>query len=620
MKPPSMTAGLALALLLPAVGAAEDWDEAYRSGLVALARGDNARAADAFRRAIAMRREPGRNVPTYGTNVEPRYFPYLKLAEASLALGQLEAAREALERSASFGALESPDERQKLAARVEAAAAQRRSPSPSALPAAVPSPTAIVVTPTPTPAPTPAPVTAPPAAAVPSAPSPAPREGSLARPPAERPARSSGEPPASPRAAAATAPEAAGGTLEVISQPPGAATYIDDEPVGATDPQTGRLVKSDLPPGRHRVRVAHAGHEDAVRDVDVVRGGAVRFHATLTPVPAGSPAAGPGLIVFALVAIGLVAVFAWIALRRPEAASVPASTGPGALAPRPTPSGQANPGARSDSLGQEWFGDYRLLEMLGRGGMASVYKAQRRGEVSALKRPLAHLLDDPQFRERFLREAEIGRALNHPNIIRILERGAVGAVPYFTMELLPGQTLQAHVAGHGATAPQAAVAIVVQVAEALDFAHSKGVVHRDLKPSNVMLRPDGTAKVMDFGIARARRFEGMTATDAFLGTPDYVAPEMIDGRGTDARSDLYALGLILFELLTGQRTFTGETSFAILKKHSSEEPPAPSRLERAVPPELDSIVLRLLRKNPEDRPASAEALVLELRDWLNRAA
>ena len=280
----------------------------------------------------------------------------------------------------------------------------------------------------------------------------------------------------------------------------------------------------------------------------------------------------------------------------------------------------ANPGAISDSLGQEWFGDYRLLERLGKGGMASVYKAERRGEFVALKRPLAHLLDEPQFRERFLREAEIGRALNHPNIIRILERGNVGSVPYFTMELLPGETLQARIAGHGAAAPRAAVAIVVQVAEALDFAHSKGVIHRDLKPSNAMLLPDGTAKVMDFGIARARRFEGMTATDAFLGTPDYVAPETIDGRGTEARSDLYALGLILFELLTGRRTFTGETSFAILKKHSSEEPPAPSSLQKAVPGELDAIVRRLLRKNPEERPASAEVLVVALRDWLNRSA
>src|SRR5262249_31371814 len=119
---------------------------------------------------------------------------------------------------------------------------------------------------------------------------------------------------------------------------------------------------------------------------------------------------------------------------------------------------------------------------------------------------------------------------------------------------------------------------------------------------------------------RALRFEALTATDAFLGTPHYVAPETIDGRGTEPRSDLYALGLILFELLTGRRPFTGETSFAIFKKHSSEEPPTPSRLQEAVPSELDAIVLRLLRKDPGQRPASAEALVVELRDWLNRAA
>ena len=380
-------------------------------------------------------------------------------------------------------------------------------------------------------------------------------------------------------------------------------------------------MKTGLGPGRHHVRLTRAGHEDAVLDVDVAPGGAAVFHATLTPLPAGSPVAGTGLVVFAVVAIGLVAVFAWMALRRPEAPSLGDGSTPsgGPAARAATPSGQANPGARSDAAGQEWFGDYRLLERLGKGGMASVYKTERRGELSALKRPLAHLLDDPQFRERFLREAEIGRALNHPNIIRILERGNVGPVPYFTMELLPGETLHAFIAVRGAAAPRTAVAIVVQVAEALDFAHSKGVIHRDLKPSNVMLLPDGTAKVMDFGIARALRFEGMTATDAFLGTPDYVAPETIDGRGTEPRSDLYAVGLILFELLTGQRPFSGESSFAILKKHSSQEPPTPSRLQKAVPSELSAIVLRLLRKDPEQRPASAEHLVVELRDWLNRA-
>jgi serine/threonine-protein kinase len=252
--------------------------------------------------------------------------------------------------------------------------------------------------------------------------------------------------------------------------------------------------------------------------------------------------------------------------------------------------------------------------------MATVFKAERRDELFALKRPLAPFLDDHQFMERFLREAEIGRTLNHPNIVRILERGEVEGVPYFTMELVEGSTLDAVVRARGAFAPRAAAETVAQVAEALDFAHSKGVVHRDLKPSNIMILSDGTVRVMDFGIARARRFEGLTATGAFLGTPEYVAPEMIEGSGTGPRSDLYALGVIFFELLTGQRPFSGDTPFAVLRKHATAEAPTPSQLEHGIPPELDTIVGHLLRKDPADRPASAEELVVALRDWLNRAA
>lgn len=616
------TLAFALVLLVPAAAEAQEWDEAYRSGLTALARGDHARAAAAFRRAIALRPEPGRNILTYGTNVEPRYFPYVRLAEAYLGLGQLDAAREALDKSASFGEKEPADERHKVAIRVDAAVVQRRPPAPAPTPA--PTATPVATPPPETPAAPPPPPAAAAASPTPEAaprepfhvghaPGPEPRAEPRPQAPAE--GRRTGSP--APAAGAAT------GTLEVLSQPAGASVYIDDEPVGATDPQSGRLVKTGLPAGSHRVRVARVGHEEAVRDVAVAAGSTATLNATLTPDAGVSSGARAGFIAFALVAIGLVVVIAWIALRRPEQPALSGAPTPrSASGPRQvaTPPTQINPGARSDEQGQEWFGDFRLLEMLGKGGMASVFKVQRRGETSALKRPLGMLLDDPQFRERFLREAEIGRALNHPNIIRILERGKVGSVPYFTMELLPGQTLQDFIDEQGAAAPRTAVAIVVQVAEALDFAHSKGVVHRDLKPSNVMLLPDGTAKVMDFGIAWARRFEGMTATAAFLGTPDYVAPETIDGRGTEPRSDLYALGLTLFELLTGKRPFTGETPFAILKKQCTEEPPPPSRVRPVVPAELDAIVLQLLRKNPEERPASAEDLVVALRDWLNRAA
>jgi hypothetical protein len=603
---------------------AQEWHESYRSGVAALARGDNARAAEALRRAIALHPEPGRSVLTYGTNVEPRYYPYLHLAEAYLRLGQLEAAKETLEKSASWGNREPASDREKLVARLDGALSPARAaptappaPStPSQAPSSLPTATPTVEASSGAPAPVPSTLASAPSAAAPSLqPRPSPPESSQRLPPPD--GKPSAPVPGSLGVTETT------GTLEILSQPAGSTAYIDDEAVGVTDPQSGRLVKTGLRAGRHRVRVSHAGYEEAVRDIDVARGGSASLRVSLAPVPSVSAPVPGWLVAIALLALGALVVLAWLALRRPakrpaqrESALNPRTSDPYAL----TPAASSNPGVRSDELGQEWFGDFRLLEMLGKGGMASVFKAQRRDEMCALKRPLAALLDDPQFRERFLREAEIGRTLNHPNIVRILERGKVGDVPYFTMELLAGETLQDFIRVRGAAGPRGAVSTLVQVAEAVDFAHGKGVVHRDLKPSNVMLLPDGTAKVMDFGIARARRFEGITATAAFLGTPDYVAPEMIEGHGTEPRSDLYGLGLILFELLTGQRPFSGETPFAILKKHSTEEPPPPSRIRPGVPAALDAIVLQLLRKDPQERPSSAEELVVALRDWLNRAA
>jgi serine/threonine protein kinase len=145
-------------------------------------------------------------------------------------------------------------------------------------------------------------------------------------------------------------------------------------------------------------------------------------------------------------------------------------------------------------------------------------------------------------------------------------------------------------------------------------------VHRDLKPSNVMVLPDGTAKVMDYGIARARRFEGLTVTGSFLGSPEYVAPEAIEGRDTDARSDLYSLGVAFYEALTGRRPFVADTPFAVLRMHLTEPPASLAAVRPGVPAELERIVLRLLAKEPDQRYAGAEELVLELRDFLYRAA
>ncbi len=527
--------------------AAEEWHEAYRAGVQALGRGNAQAAVTALKRAIAMRPEPGRNVLTYGTNFEPRYFPYLRLAEAHLALGQIAEARAALEASAARD-VEPAAERQGLLARVESAAEARRPPPPT-----------VAAAPPPPPATVP-PVTEPPAP---------PTTTTLAAAPTLPPTTLA-------RAAAPSRPPSTTVPATTLPAPPTTLARVEPAPV-----------------------------------------------ATPAPAPA-VPAPGPGAswLVFGAVALALVAAVAWTVLRKPSpVGSEPASLPSLALdGPRTGSGSHVSPGASRDAQGQEWFGDFRLLGLLGRGGMASVYKAERLGELLALKRPLGSFLEDREFLARFLREADIGRTLNHPNIVRILARGHVAEVPYFTMELLAGETLQALVAKRGALPPREAASLVAQVAEALDFAHSKGVVHRDLKPSNIMVLADGTAKVMDFGIARAARFDGLTATGAFMGTPDYVAPEVIEGRGAEARSDLYSLGALFYELLAGVRPFTGDTAFAILRKHCGDPPRPPSQLAPAIPAEIEAIVLRLLAKAPADRLASAEELVVSLRDWLNRAA
>lgn len=610
-----LRAGLALLplALVAGLAGAEEWYDAYRQGVRALAQGRPDAAVAPLERAIAQRPEPGRNVLTYGTNVEREYFPYLRLAEAHLQLRDPAGARAALERSEKWGR-EPAEQRQRLSARIEEL---------------TPKPTPIPASPTPTPPPTVPPSTlAPVVTTLPVAP-PATTLPSVAPPlPAPTVRRPQGVEPSAPPATIAPPASRGGdpaavGTIEVVSQPPGASVYIDDELVGTTDPEWGRLVRSGLTPGRHRVRLALPDHEDAVADVEVAAGARVDFRRHL----AQAQAMDRRLLLYGTVALLVVGLTA-LAWRRLTAEPAPSRT----LAPTPraadvtpsfrpgTPPGMGSPGVRRDSSGREFFGDYRLLEPLGRGGMASVFKAERGGETCALKRPLYAFLEEPEFLERFAREAEIGRTLHHPNVIRILERGQVESVPFFTMELLPGETLQARLERHGALPPREVAQVVVQIAEALDYAHSKGVVHRDLKPSNVMLLADGTVKVMDFGIARARRFEGLTVTGAFLGSPDYIAPEAIEGGETDARSDLYSLGVTFYEALSGRRPFAGDTPFAVLRKHLTETPVPPSSLRPDLPPELERLVLRLLSKAPADRIATAEDLVRELRDYLNRAA
>ena len=693
-------AAAALAALLAASSLhAEEWFDAYSRGLEALKQKQGPRAAQLFERAIRLRPDPGTNLLTYGTNRLDRYHPYLRLAEAYLLSGEPDKAKDAIARSETRGK-EPADERARLAALVNEAVAKSRAAAatPPPVPAATPPPpTTLAQAPLPVP-PTPVAAVAPPpptlAAATPPLAGRAAGTLDLRSEPAGATALMDGrllgttplklqvdaglhqvtlrkegsadltfatkiEPGktvteqralvATTPVASAAPPTPAEASLVVYSDPPGASVYVDDEPLGATNANTGRLVKTGLAPGDHRIRLSLPGRVDFAQEARLAAGGPTTVRASLTPAPSSGPSPGTlALAAFLLLALVLGGVLLWrrrsvvevertVALppRRGVSASdragqtpTPARTiQPGRTEmPLATLSGEdaietrAIPSAARVAAPNEPFGEYRLEEQLGKGGMAAVFRVERRGERCALKRPLAAFLEDPEFLERFLREAEIGRTLHHPNIIRIFERGDVGGVPYFTMELIEGETLQALVKRNGAITPRKAAGIVAQVAEALDYAHLKGVVHRDLKPSNIMILRDGTVKVMDYGIARARRFEGLTVTGAFLGTPDYVAPETAEGKGTDARSDLYSLGIVFYEMLTGKKPFVGDTPFATLKKHCTEQPTPPSVVSPEIPRELEEIVLRLMSKDPADRYPGAEELLIALRSYLNRAA
>jgi tRNA A-37 threonylcarbamoyl transferase component Bud32 len=688
--------------LAAAPASAEEWYDAYEKGLRALGRGQAERAEAYFERAIRKRPEPGHDLITYGTNRIREYYPYLRLAEARLLGGDLEGARQALAASEARGG-EPHEERSRLRASVTKAEQERAAAAPPPAPppprVATPTPTpAPVPTPTPlsTPVPTPTPARGAPPTPVPRPTTPAPtalpvgvlelssepagataflddrllgstpfrlelapgdytvtlrREGTADQsfPVRVRPGQTTRESRelrmvSAPRALEPETEPIA--SLVVYSVPPGATVYLDDEPIGTTAPGSGRLVKSGLPPGPHRVRLVRRERQDVAREVVVAESGPTTLRVELPP--SRSPLPWPFLLTGAVLFLGAVAFFLWRRRGGPDIAEAPTvsapsrtpaprrttvATAPTVATPPPTPgpaptAGPAPDGetvglpapARAAAVGER-FGEYLLLELLGKGGMAHVFRAERHGEHVALKRPLANFVEEAEFRERFLREAEIGRTLHHPNIIRILERGEVSGVPYFTMELVTGATLQAKIRRAGAFAPKDAAIVISQVAEALDYAHLKGVVHRDLKPSNIMLLDEeGTAKVMDYGIARARRFEGLTVTGAFLGTPDYVAPETAEGKGSDARSDLYSLGVVFYELLTAKKPFVGETPFATLRKHCTEAPTPPSVVTPGVPREIESIILRLLAKAPDDRFPGAEELLIELREFINRAA
>jgi eukaryotic-like serine/threonine-protein kinase len=274
--------------------------------------------------------------------------------------------------------------------------------------------------------------------------------------------------------------------------------------------------------------------------------------------------------------------------------------------------------------GQRRLGDrYELGDFFGRGGMAGVHLGRdvRLGRSVAVKTLRTDLARDPTFQARFRREAQSAASLNHPAVVAVYDTGEDNvngvALPYIVMEYVDGSTLRELLQSGRKLLPERALEITAGICRALDYSHRQGIVHRDIKPANVMLTRNGEVKVMDFGIARAVADTAatMTATSAVIGTAQYLSPEQARGERADARSDIYATGCLLYELLTGRPPFVGDSPVSVAYQHVREDPVPPSQLDPEIPPVCDAIVLKALAKNPENRYQTAG----EMREDIDRA-
>ncbi|MFC7643517.1 protein kinase [Streptosporangium lutulentum] len=263
-------------------------------------------------------------------------------------------------------------------------------------------------------------------------------------------------------------------------------------------------------------------------------------------------------------------------------------------------------------VGKLLDGRYRVESRIARGGMATVYLALdiRLDRTVAVKVMHRSLAEDPSFVRRFIGEAKSVASLSHPNVVHVFDQGTDGDNVYLSMEYVPGRTLRDVLRDRGRLPAREALEVMIPVLAALGAAHQAGLVHRDVKPENVLLSDDGRVKVVDFGLARAIEATNQTRTGVMIGTIGYMSPEQVTSGATDARSDVYSAGIMLFELLTGRQPYEGETPMSVAYRHVHDTVPLPSALLPGSPVLLDTLVARATARDPAARPADATALLV----------
>jgi serine/threonine protein kinase len=264
--------------------------------------------------------------------------------------------------------------------------------------------------------------------------------------------------------------------------------------------------------------------------------------------------------------------------------------------------------------GTTFAGRYQVIEELGKGGMGRVYKVfdEKIKEKIALKLLKPEISEDEQAIERFSNELRFSRKISHRHVCRMYDLGEADGTHYITMEYVSGEDLKSILRMMGPMSAGKVVFIAKQVCEGLAEAHRLGVVHRDLKPQNIMIDREGNIRIMDFGIARSLKVKGMTGAGVVIGTPEYMSPEQIEGQEVDNRSDIYSLGIILYEMATGRVPFQGDTFLSIAVKQKTEQPRNPRELNPQIPDDLNRLILRCLEKSKEKRYQKAEDILADL--------